>query len=138
MGFYQKLQIKVPRLTETILIVDDNVLNLKLVDFLLTAKGFTILTALNAEEALQVLAKNKPDLILMDIQLPGIDGLALTKQLKQDPNYKHIPIIALTAYAMKADKEKALAAGCDGYITKPIDTHTLPETIKAYLKQSSN
>ncbi len=119
---------------ESILIIDDNILNLELINYLLTTKGYAITTATNADEAMKALATMQPQIILMDIQLPGIDGLALTQQLKADPKYKNTPIIAITAYAMKADKEKALAAGCDGYITKPIDTRTLPEVIEGYLK----
>jgi CheY-like chemotaxis protein len=118
---------------ELILIIDDNLLNLKLVNYLLTAKGYGIQTAINAEEALTILKTFQPQLILMDIQLPGMDGYELTKKLKADPKYKDIPIIALTAYAMKGDKEKVLAAGCDGYIAKPIDTRTFPDLIAEYL-----
>ncbi len=125
---------------ESILIVDDNPLNLRLVSFLLIAKGYTVHTAINAEEAtnfLETQENDTPDLILMDIQLPGMDGLELTSILKADEKYKHIPIIAITAYAMKGDKEKALAAGCNGYIPKPIDTRTLPDVIASYLKKPS-
>lgn len=121
---------------EPILIIDDNVLNLKLVTYLLTAKGYDIHTAANAEEAMKTLKTFQPRLILMDIQLPGMDGFELTKKLKADPNYKNIPIIAITAYAMKGDKEKVLAAGCDGYIAKPIDTRTFPDIINKYLHSS--
>lgn len=116
-----------------ILIIDDNPLNLKLVNYLLTAKGYEIHTATNAEEAMSLLSTFQPSLILMDLQLPGMDGLTLTRQLKSDPKYQKIPIIAITAYAMKGDKEKALEAGCDGYISKPIDTKTLPNVIAEYL-----
>ncbi|MBA3661155.1 MAG: response regulator [Gammaproteobacteria bacterium] len=122
---------------ETILIVDDSPLNLKLVEYLLTVKGYEIHTATNAEEALQLLNTLDPKLILMDIQLPGMDGLELTSILKAKPKYKTIPIIAITAYAMKGDKEKTLAAGCDGYITKPIDTRTLPDVIAGYLDKTN-
>lgn len=122
---------------EPILIIDDNLLNLKLVTYLLTAKGYDVHTAFDAEEGLRILKTFKPQLILMDIQLPGMDGLELTKKLKADPKYKDIPIIAITAYAMKGDKEKALAAGCDGYISKPIDTRTLPDFIRDYLHSHS-
>lgn len=118
---------------ESILIIDDNALNLELVTYLLTAKGYNIKVASRAEEALIILENTKPKLILMDIQLPGMDGFQLTKLLKNNPSYKDIPIIAVTAYAMKGDKEKILAAGCDGYIAKPIDTRTLPDIIRGYL-----
>lgn len=116
-----------------ILIVDDNVSNIKLLAFLLTSKGYEVRTAANAEEAVAVLRDFVPRLILMDLQLPGMDGLALTRQLKADPRTSAIPIVAATAYAMKGDEERARAAGCDGYITKPIDTRRLPQEIERYL-----
>lgn len=116
-----------------ILIVDDNPLNLKLITVILELEHYKICTASNAEEALNVLKTIKPDLILMDLQMPGMDGLQLTQQLKSQPQYKDILIIALTAYAMVGDKEKALAAGCDGYISKPIDTRHFAETVADYL-----
>ena len=116
-----------------ILIVDDNASNTKLLAFLLTAKGYVVRTAASAGEALEVLREFQPRLILMDIQLPGMDGLTLTRQLKADPRTSGIPIIAATAYAMKGDEERVRAAGCDGYITKPIDTRRLPQDIERYL-----
>lgn len=116
-----------------ILIVDDNVSNTKLLAFLLTSKGYVVRTAASADEALAVLQEFVPRLILMDLQLPGMDGLTLTRQLKADPRTSAIPIVAATAYAMKGDEEKARAAGCDGYITKPIDTRRLPQEIERYL-----
>ena len=116
-----------------ILIVDDNASNTKLLAFLLTSKGYQVRTAASAVEALQVLEEFRPRLILMDIQLPGMDGLTLTRQLKADPRTSAIPIIAATAYAMKGDAERAREAGCDGYITKPIDTRRLPAEIERYL-----
>ena len=125
---------------ESILIVDDNPLNLRLVSFLLTAKGYIVHTAINSEEAMNFLesaGNNLPALILMDIQLPGMDGLELTRILKADDQFKKIPIVAITAYAMKGDKEKALAAGCNGYIAKPIDTRTLPDVLENYIKKPS-
>ena len=118
---------------ERILIVDDNATNLKLVAYLMKANGYDVATALDAESALVSLGINRPDVILMDIQLPGIDGLELTRRLKADPGTRDIVIIAVTAYAMKGDQDKALAAGCDEYITKPIDTRALPETIARHL-----
>ena len=118
---------------ERILIVDDNATNLKLVAYLMRANGYDVDTALDAEAALEALRTHRPDVILMDIQLPGIDGLELTRRLKADPTTRDIVIIAVTAYAMKGDQDKALAAGCDDYITKPIDTRTLPETIARHL-----
>jgi len=118
---------------ERILIVDDNAINLKLVAYLMRANGYTVETALDAESAIEAVRANRPDVILMDIQLPGIDGLELTRRLKADPRTHDIVIVAVTAYAMKGDQAKALAAGCDDYITKPIDTRTLPETIAKHL-----
>lgn len=118
---------------ERILIVDDNAINLKLVAYLMKANGYVVETALDAESAIDAIRANHPDVILMDIQLPGIDGLELTRRLKADPKTRDIVIVAVTAYAMKGDQAKALAAGCDDYITKPIDTRTLPETIARHL-----
>lgn len=118
---------------ERVLIVDDNPTNLKLVAYLMKANGYTVDTALDAETALDSIRVNHPDVILMDIQLPGIDGLELTRRLKADPGTRDIVIVAVTAYAMKGDQAKALAAGCDDYITKPIDTRKLPETIAHHL-----
>ena len=116
-----------------ILIVDDNPSNTKLLAFLLTSKGYEIRTAASADEAIAVIAQWRPRLILMDIQLPGMDGLTLTRQLKADPATRDIAIIAATAYAMKGDEERALAAGCNGYLTKPIDTRRLPLDLERFL-----
>ena len=118
---------------ETILIVDDNAANLKLARILLQGEGYQVRTAADAEEALRVLETFTPRLILMDIQLPGMDGLELTRRLKADLATRDIVILALTAYAMKGDEEKARAAGCDGYIAKPIDVDSLPGVIAAEL-----
>ncbi len=120
---------------ERILIVDDNPTNLKLVRVLLTAEGYDVRTAMDAEEALSVIAAFPPVLILMDLQLPGMDGLELTRRLKADPSTRSAIIVAVTAYAMKGDEARALAVGCDGYVTKPIDTRTLPTRIAGYLSQ---
>src|SRR5437773_9245568 len=120
---------------EPILIVDDNSTNMKLVRILLASEGYDVRTAADAEEALNVLKEFYPRLILMDVQLPGIDGLELTRRLKSDPATRDITILGLTAYAMKGDEEKILAAGCDGYIAKPIDTRTLPRVIGHYLER---
>jgi CheY-like chemotaxis protein len=118
---------------ESILIVDDNPHNLKLVRVLLSSEGYAVRTAAAAEEALAVLETFTPRLILMDLQLPGMDGLQLTRRLKADPAYRGIVIIALTAYAMKGDEAKARAAGCDGYVTKPIDIESLPKIVASHL-----
>jgi CheY-like chemotaxis protein len=122
---------------DTILVIDDNPVNLKLIRILLTGEGYDVRTAADAKEAAKVLAEIHPSLILMDIQLPGIDGLELTRRLKAEPTTRDITIVGLTAYAMKGDEERILAAGCDGYIAKPIDTRTLPDCIKGYLARRS-
>jgi len=118
---------------ERILIVDDNSVNLKLMRVLLAGEGYTVRTAADAEEALTVLREFAPRLILMDIQLPGMDGLALTRKLKADSATSDTLILGLTAYAMKGDEERVLAAGCDGYVAKPIDTRTFPALVARYL-----
>lgn len=120
--------------SEPILIVDDNPVNLKLIRVLLAGEGYDVRTAADAEEALAALKDFHPRLILMDLQLPGMDGLELTRRIKDDPAMPDTVIVALTAYAMKGDEEKALSAGCDGYITKPIDTRTLPGMVAEYLR----
>jgi CheY-like chemotaxis protein len=120
--------------SDRILIVDDNTTNLKLVTYLMKAQGYDVTTATDAEAALAAIQAARPRLILMDLQLPGIDGLELTRRLKGDPSTRDIIIIAVTAYAMKGDQERALAAGCDDYVTKPIDTRALPETIAKHLR----
>src|SRR5665213_3616240 len=121
---------------ERILVVDDNAVNKKLASFVLMTQRYEVRGARNAEEALDVLQQWMPRVILMDVQLPGMDGLTLTRQLKADPRTRDIIIIALTAYAMKGDEGKARDAGCDAYVTKPIDTRALPLTIAALLRAS--
>jgi CheY-like chemotaxis protein len=120
-----------------ILVVDDNPTNLKLVSDVLGFEGHEILQAVDAEAAQAIIAGPLPELILMDIALPGMDGLALTRQLKADARTRHIRIIALTAFAMKGDEQKALDAGCDGYITKPIDTRKLPQQVAERLAEKN-
>ena len=122
-------------LNKTVLIVDDNPANLKLVEVLLNAEGYRVRTAQDAEEAQARIAEEKPRLILMDIQLPGVDGLELTRRLKEDPETRPIQVVALTAYAMKGDQERLLSAGCDGYISKPIDTRQFAQTIAGYFPE---
>jgi two-component system, cell cycle response regulator DivK len=122
---------------QPVLIVDDNSSNVRLMEAILSSEGYAVKSAMDADEALTLLGTWQPSLILMDIQLPGIDGLELTRRLKRDSRYSEILIVALTAYAMKGDEEKARAAGCDGYITKPIDTRTLTSIIARYLKMAS-
>lgn len=118
----------------SILVVDDNPMNLKLVCVVLEMQGHEVRHALDAEQALSQMAAWRPRVILMDLQLPGMDGLELTRRLKADPATSDIVILAITAYAMKGDKQKALEAGCDGYITKPIDTRALPGIVETYCK----
>jgi len=118
---------------EPLLIVDDNAINLKLVRVLLEGEGYEVRVAADADEALAILTQFRPRLILMDIQLPGMDGLTLTRMLKANPSMRDIIILGLTAYAMKGDEERILAAGCDGYIAKPVDTRRLPAMIGSYL-----
>lgn len=121
-----------------ILIVDDNPLNLELIYCLLNNQGYNVFKALNAKEARDILTNVHPDVILMDLQLPETDGFELTRQLKSNPAFEHIPIIAVTAYAMSGDKAKALAAGCDDYITKPINTRLLPGIVAKYIEQHNH
>ena len=118
-----------------ILIVEDNALNMKLVRTLLELSGCDVLSAMDAEKGLQIAREHHPDLILMDIQLPGMDGLTATRILKKDPELCLVPVIALTSFAMQGDEEKALDAGCDGYIIKPIDTRGFRKTIAGYYHQ---
>jgi CheY-like chemotaxis protein len=116
-----------------ILVVEDNPLNLELVSDLLEAKGFVVHPARTAEEAYRLARELSPDLILMDVSLPGLDGLAATRALRAKPATRHLKIIALTAHAMKGDEELALKAGCDGYLAKPINTRTFVNKIAAFI-----
>jgi CheY-like chemotaxis protein len=118
---------------ERILVVDDNPSNVKLASFVLKARGFEVREAGSAEEAMAELVAHPPRIILMDIQLPGTDGLTLTRLLKADPRTSGIIIVAFTAYAMQGDEQKALEAGCDGYLTKPINTQTFADQVTAFL-----
>lgn len=119
---------------EPILIVDDHPANATLLSFLLKKRGYEVRVARDADEALALLAGFRPRMIMMDLQLPGMDGLTLTRKLKREPATSDIIIVALTAYAMKGDEERARAAGCDDYVSKPIDTRTLPDRIAAHLR----
>jgi CheY-like chemotaxis protein len=116
-----------------ILVIEDNESNLRLVTFLLSSQGYEVRTAANAIEALKVLDDFHPDLILIDLGLPGMDGYQLTRRLKTAPATRDITIVALTAFAMRGDEEKALAAGCDGYLTKPIDTRSFRQRVAEFL-----
>src|ERR1051325_11009333 len=119
---------------DSVLVVDDAAVNLKLVRILLSRQGFDVRTADNAEEALEMVRDFRPRLVLADIQLPGMSGLELTRRLKSDPVTRDIIVLALTAFAMKGDEQRAIDAGCDGYITKPIDTRTFPALIRRFLR----
>jgi CheY-like chemotaxis protein len=121
---------------ELLLIVDDDPASRKVARLLLTAEGYDVRTATSAEEVLLLLETVHPPLILLDLQLPGMDGLELTRRLKADPSRRNICILAVTACAMRGDEENARAAGCDGYITKPIDTRTLPSVVSRYLDRA--
>jgi len=125
-------------LSNSVLIVDDTPVNLKLVRVLLSRQGFEVRTASTAEEALEMAPTFRPRLVLADIQLPGMDGLEMTRRLKAAPETRDTVVLALTAFAMKGDEEKAFAAGCDGYITKPIDTRTFPALIRQYLSKTND
>lgn len=122
---------------ELILIVDDNEMNLKLLQMLLVRRGYKVETASGGNEARARVRELRPRLVLMDVQLPEVDGLQLTREIKQDAELRHIPVVAVTSYAMKGDREKALAAGCDGYITKPIDTRAMRLEVERHLKTTA-
>jgi len=116
-----------------ILIVEDNQQNLYLATFLLEHSGYEIITAFNGLEAVEQTKAEKPDLIIMDIQLPEMNGYEATKQIKSMAEHRHIPIVAVTSYAMVGDREKTLAIGCVGYIEKPFDSETFVSEIEKYL-----
>ena len=118
-----------------ILIVEDNPLNMKLLEMVLRAKNYTLLKATDGEEALDMAMREQPDLIIMDIQLPKMSGLEVTRKLRETPAFSHTPIIGVTAYAMKGDEEKVIESGCDAYLPKPINTRELPEVIAKMLLQ---
>jgi CheY-like chemotaxis protein len=116
-----------------ILVVEDNPMNMELAVDLLELQGHEVLSAATGRDALEICGREKLDLILMDVQLPGMDGLAVTKALKENPKTRHIPIVALTAYAMKGDEERMLSHGCAGYIAKPIDTREFPKAVERFI-----
>jgi two-component system cell cycle response regulator DivK len=116
-----------------VLVVEDNVVNLELTSFLLQGAGHTVLCAVDAEIGLRLAREGHPDLILMDMQLPGMSGLEAATRLKRDDATRHIPILAVTALAMKGDEERIRAAGCDGYLAKPIAYREFLATISSYL-----
>jgi len=121
-------------LPKKILIVDDNQDGRELVVKVLKTRGYQTIEAVDGEEALEKAVAERPDLILMDRSLPKIDGYEVTRRLKSRQDFKDIPIVALTAHAMRGDREKALEAGCEGYISKPINVHELPELVTSYLR----
>jgi len=123
---------------EMILVVEDNAVNRRLVEFLLRSRGYRVREATTAQEAFEILKTERPDLILMDVQLPGMDGIEATRKLKGDAVTRDIPVVAVTSYAMTGDREQAMAAGCAGYITKPIDTATFVEKVAAGLGVKSS
>jgi two-component system cell cycle response regulator DivK len=121
-------------LSKKILVVDDNQDSRELVVKILKNRGYQMIEAVDGEDALEKATAENPDLILMDISIPKINGYEVTRRLKSQINFKNTPIIALTAHAMKGDREKALEAGCDGYISKPINIHEIPDQIQSYLQ----
>jgi len=119
---------------KNILLVEDNEVNRRLAGFLLRSQGYQVREATSAQEAFEILKTEQPDLIVMDIQLPGMDGLDATRKLRAEPATAEIPVIAVTSYAMAGDRDKALAAGCSGYVTKPIDKTIFLAEISRHLK----
>ena len=124
-------------MAKKILIVEDNPQNMKIVLMILRPHGYTLLEAADGNEALEIAASNKPDLILMDMQLPKVSGLEVIRRLRQMPAFSHIPIIAVTAYAMKGDDERIIEAGCDAYLPKPINTRELPKVVAEMLVKAA-
>ncbi len=121
-----------------ILVIEDSPLSMELVTDLLEINGYKVLQAIEARTGIDIAVRVHPDLILMDVQLPGMDGLELTRRLRRDPALGGVQIVALTAYAMKGDAENAFSAGCNGYITKPIDTRTFVNTVSGYLHRAAD
>jgi two-component system, cell cycle response regulator DivK len=119
-----------------VLIIEDNRFNMLLVSELLTLDGFRVVEAVTAEQGLELAHTANPDIILMDISLPGVDGLTATEWLKQSPDTAGIPIVAMTAHAMRGDREKALAAGCSGYISKPIEVASFTDTVRSHFAEA--
>ena len=115
--------------------VEDNNDNRRLVRRVLNAEGYDVIEAANASEALEILERNKPGLILMDINMPDMDGYALTTMIKHKPGFESVPILAITANVMRGDKERSLEAGCDGYIQKPIDIDLLANQIERFVRR---
>ncbi len=124
-------------MNKTVMIVEDNDLNMKLFNDLLESQGYLTIQTANGMEALDLARAHHPDLILMDIQLPEISGLEVTKWLKEDEELRDIPVVAVTAFAMKGDEERILAGGCEGYISKPISVPHFLETIASYIGKAN-
>ncbi|MBI4877126.1 MAG: response regulator [Acidobacteria bacterium] len=124
-------------MTPTILVVEDNEQNLYLTTFLLESRGYRVVPARSGAEGLDLATRIRPELIVLDIQLPGMDGYAVARELRQNPDLNETPIVAVTSYAMAGDRERVLAAGCSGYIEKPIDPGTFRDEIGSYLKAPS-
>ena len=120
---------------EKILIVEDNPKNMKLIEMSLRAKGYALLKATDGEEALDMATKERPDLIIMDLRLPKMNGLEVTKKLREAPAFSRIPIIAITAYVVRGDKERVMNAGCNAYLPKPFNTYEFPGLIAQMLLQ---
>lgn len=118
-----------------ILIIEDNPLNMELARDLLEARGYEVREAATAQEGIDAIHSRRPDLVLMDVQLPGMDGLTATRILRKEHNLSNLIIVALTAHAMKGDEQKVLEAGCNGYISKPIDTRQFPAQIAGFLQK---
>lgn len=116
-----------------VLVIEDNETNLELATALLEAAGYSVLGASTAEEGIKIARNESPNLILMDISLPGMDGLTATRMLREDEKTHHIPVVALTAHAMRGDESKALSAGCVGYVAKPIDTRGFAHTVAGFM-----
>ena len=122
---------------EKILLIEDNIANRDLTQFLLESQGYEVREATSAEEAFEILKTDRPALIIIDIQLPGMDGLEATKKLKENPATRYIPVVAVTSYAMKGDRESAAAAGCAGYVTKPIDKTIFLQEVAARIRSGA-
>ena len=125
----------IPAMPKRVLIVEDNELNMKLFNDLLEANGYQVIQTRDGLSALDLARKHRPDLILMDIQLPEVSGIEVTKWLKEDDELRHIPVIAVTAFAMKGDEQKIREGGCEAYISKPISVVSFLQTIDSYLKK---
>lgn len=122
-------------MAEKILIVEDNAKNMRLFSMILKAAGYIVLEAIDGTEALARAVQEHPDLILMDVQIPGLSGLQVTEKLRQIPGFERVPIIAVSAYAMKGDRERIIEAGCDTYLSKPINTRELSSVVAATMSE---